>query len=113
MTYENIHQILTGLGVPVTYYQFEENTEVVPPFLCWYVPGSDGFYADNKVYAQLVQITIELYTEDKRWDLEAQLEEILNSNELPFNKTESYVDSEKLFLQTYETEAFINGTEQS
>ena len=112
MTFERIHEILSELQIPVTYYQFEEGTDVAPPFLCWYSPGSDGFYADNKVYAQLVEITIELYTPDKRWDLEAQLEEILNANELPFAKTESYIDSEKLFLNTYETEVFINGTKQ-
>ena len=112
MTYEQIQEALESLGLPTCYYQFEEDTEQAPPFLCWYIPGSNGFFADNKVYCQLVDITVELYTEDKRWDLEAALEEILNNNELPFQKTESYIDSEKLFLQTYETEVFIHGEQQ-
>lgn len=113
MKYEDIATMLQGLGLPVSYYQFEEGTDVAPPFLCWYSPGSDGFFADNRVYCQIVDITIELYTPDKRWDLEARLEEILNANEIPFTKTESYIDSEDLFLNTYETEVFLHGTEQS
>ena len=111
MTYEQIQTALESLGLPTCYYQFEEDTEVAPPFLCWYVPGSNGFFADNSVYSQLIELTIELYTADKRWDLEEALEGILNTNELPFQKTESYIDSEKLFLQTYETEVFINGSD--
>lgn len=109
MTFERIQELLEGTGLPVSYYQFEEDTEEAPPFICWYSPGSDGFYADNSVYAKLVDITIELYTPDKRWDLEEQVEEILNRNEIPYQKSESYIDSEKLFLQTYYTEVFING----
>lgn len=112
MTFEQIQEMLQATGLPVAYYQFEDNTGLAPPFLCWYSPGTDGFYADNKVYSQLADITVELYTEDKRWDLEEQIEEILNRHEMPYQKNESYIDSEKLFLISYYTEVFINGTEQ-
>ena len=109
MTYEQISQMIESMGVAYAYYQFPENTKQAPPFICFYYPEMNGFYADNKVYAKQVQLVIELYTNKKDFALEESVEAVLNDNEIPFAKYESYIDSEKLYMQTYESEVFING----
>lgn len=109
MKFDDIQNMLKTLNIPVTYYQFDDDTEVAPPFCAWYSPGIVGFYADNIVYAKQYEINIELYTDDKNWALEEALENILEANEIPYRKTESYIDSEKLFMQLYEAEVFLNG----
>lgn len=109
MNYATIPELLNGLEIPYAYYQFPEGTATEPPFICFYYPDQSGFYADNKTYAKRVSVNIELYTKDKNFELEQRLEDLLDSNEIGYRKYESYIDSEKLYMQTYESEVFING----
>lgn len=109
MTYQDISNLIAGLNIPYAYYQFPEGTEVAPPFICFYYSEQQGLYADNINYAKPVNLVIELYTKTKNFQLEAQLEQALNDVEIPYRRYESYIDSEKLFMQTYESEVFING----
>lgn len=109
MTFEQIPMIIAQMNIPYAYYQFPEGTDTAPPFICFYYQEQRGFYADNTNYAKPVLLVIELYTKNKDFQLENQLEELLNANEIPFAKYESYIDSEKMFMQTYESEVFING----
>lgn len=109
MTYEQIAQMLESIGIPFAYYQFTEDTAKAPPFMVFYYPDSPDFYADNTNYVKRVTLVIELYTDYKDFDLEEKIEKMLNDNELPYNHYESYIDTEKLYMQTYESEVFING----
>ena len=108
-TYTNINTMIQSLGIPYAYYQFPEGTAQPTPFICFYYSDTDGAFADNIVYSRLTTLVIELYTDDKRFDLEQQIEQLLNDNELPFRRYESYIDSEQMLMQTYETEVYING----
>lgn len=47
---------------------------------------------------------IELYTDEKSPDTEAQLEALLDGAGLFYDKTESYIESEKLYEVLYELE---------
>lgn len=107
MTYEEIAQAIEEIGIPFTYYQF--NKAVKPPFICFYYPESRNFNADSRVYQKGVLIVIELYTDKKDFELEEKIEQMLDERELVYHKNEEYVDSEKLYQITYETEGFING----
>ena len=109
MTYQEVNEIIAQAGIPYAYYQFPEGTEQAPPFICFYFPNQIGFAADNTNFAKPINLVIELYTQNKDFQLEAQIETLLNSNGLVYARTESYIDSEKLFLQTYESEVLING----
>lgn len=109
MTYQEISEMIKGIGVPYAYYQFPEGTGQAPPFICFYYSEQRGFYADNINYAKPVNLIVELYTKNKDFALESLVENTLNENEIPYAKLESYIDSEKLFMQTYESEVYING----
>lgn len=109
MTYEEVSNLIAQVGIPYAYYQFPEGTAQPTPFICFYYPGLDGFHADNGYYAKLVSLNIELYTDEKDFELEARLESILDEHEMPYRKLESYIDSEKMLMQTYESEVYING----
>lgn len=110
MTYQEINNLIASIGIPYAYYQFPEGTEIAPPFICFYYDEQRGFAADNINYAKPVGLVIELYTKVKDFQLEARIEEALNNNEIVYARLESYIDSEKLFMQTYESEVYINGS---
>lgn len=101
--------MIDGIGLPNAYYVFPKKTEQAPPFICFYFPGSDDLMADNTNYAQIRQLVIELYTENKDFALEATVESALTAHELPFSRTELYLDGEKMYMITYNTEVVING----
>lgn len=109
MTYKDISDMIAELNIPYAYYQFPEGTEVATPFICFYYPSQLGFAADNTNYAKPVDLVIELYTNEKDFQLEAQIEQKLNDNGLVFQRNESYIDSEKMLMQTYESEVLIDG----
>ena len=108
MTYKEISQMIAEVGVPYAYYQFPEETGQEPPFICFYYPNNNDFVADGENYVKVVQLVIELYTDNKDFDLEATLEAVLSEHDLVFTREETYIDSERMYLETYYTEVIIN-----
>lgn len=108
MTYKEISKMIEKVGVPYAYYQFPEGTGQEPPFICFYYPNNNDFIADDSNYVKVVQLVIELYTDNKDFSLEATLEAVLAEHDLVFTREETYIDSERMYLETYYTEVIIN-----
>ena len=111
MTYEQITTMINSMRYPYAYYQFKkdpENPPPPPPFICFYCPNDDDFKADNTHYARINTLVVELYTDEKEFDIENAVEAVLLSNEMVFDKTETYIDSETMYQITYTMEVVIN-----
>lgn len=108
MTYKEIAELVDGIGYPYAYYQFEKETAKEPPFICFYYPSRDDFVADDSNYSQITELTIELYTDNKDFTAEAAVEAALEAAGLVYEKDESYIDSERMYMITYTTEVLIN-----
>ena len=108
MTYEQIADMMTDIGLPFTYYSFPENEAPQLPYIVYYYPGTQNFPADNKVYQINQTLNIELYTRSKSFDYEAAVETVLEANGLVWDKTESYIDTEHMYEVLYELEVLIN-----
>ncbi|MCD8382785.1 MAG: hypothetical protein LUC30_07715 [Clostridiales bacterium] len=103
MTHEEIMAMLEKLGIPYAYDHFAEGESPEPPFVCFLYPRSDNFGADNIVYASASVLDIEVYTDYKDPALEERIEEILTAHELYYEKSEVWIESEKLYEVLYET----------
>lgn len=108
MTTKEISKMIADIGIPHAYYQFSKATAKPPPFICFYYPNSADFMADNINYAKINALTIELYTDNKDFDLEQQVEAALIAHELPFIREETYIDSERMYMVIFNTEVLIN-----
>ena len=108
MTRQEIYNMIASSGLPVAYYQFSEATAKPTPFICYYYPQDNNFSADNHNYVDVNQLVIELYTDNKDFELEDTIDGILHDNDLFFDKTEIYIDDEKMFMITYTMEVLIN-----
>ena len=53
---------------------------------------------------KLKQLEIELYTDEKSPDTESRVEEVLMQHNIYYTKTESWIESEKLYETLYEME---------
>jgi hypothetical protein len=111
MTMEKLVAMLQEIGIPFAYDHFAEGESPDPPFLCYLLPGSDNFAADGRVYFKVNEVRIELYSDSKDIGLEAKVETVLDSREIFYNKSEVWIQSEKLYeiLYSFEMEGLNNG----
>ena len=99
---EEIVLLLSQLtGIPFAYDHFAEGEAPDPPFICYLCPGSDNFSADGKVYKKINEVRIELYTDKKEPATELRLETVLDNASIFYNKTETWIESEKLYEVLY------------
>ena len=98
---EKLLSILDSIGIPYAYDHFAEGESPEPPFLCYLLPGSDNFSADGKVYHKISEVRLELYTDYKDLASEQEVEDTLDAVGLFYNKTETWIDSEKLYEVLY------------
>ena len=101
---EELVRIVSGMGIPFAYDHFAEGESPDPPFLCYLLPGSNNFSADGRVYYKIGRVNLELYTDRKDPEVEQKLEDALDAASLFYNKTEVWIDSEKLYEVLYQFE---------
>lgn len=101
---KTIVEILKEADIPFAYDHFAEGESPEPPFLCYLLPGSDHFAADGKVYYKINEVQIELYTDTKDLAVEQKLEAVLDKHGIFYAKSETWIDSEKLYEVLYQFE---------
>ena len=90
MTYQEIAQMIESIGLPYAFYQFPDDTEQAPPFICF-------LYDYNYTYADV--------------PLESAVEAVLGEHEMTWSKESVFIDSERMWQTSYSMEVFINGEE--
>lgn len=111
MTMEKLVEMLQEMKIPFSYDHFAEGESPEPPFICYLLPGSNNFAADGKVYFKINEVHIELYTDFKDLDLEKRVEDIFDFHDIFYNKSETWIESEKLYevLYIFEMEGLNDG----
>ena len=104
MTIENLVEMLQEMEIPFAYDHFAEGESPKPPFICYLLPGSNNFAADGKVYFKINQVRIELYTDSKDLAVERKMEMVLDESGIFYNKSEVWIQSEKLYEVLYSFE---------
>lgn len=100
MTLPELVQILKATGYPVAYSHFSSTPSI--PFITYVEIDSSNFHADNKSYKKIRNINVELYTNKKDLQAEETLEALLDANDLPYQTSEAYIESEQLFQRIYQ-----------
>lgn len=109
MTQQEVYQMAKEMGFPAAYHHFEEGQSPDPPFIVYLHPESNNFAADGIVYQKIHELNIELYTDKKMPEAESKVEDVLEKYGIFYEKTETYLDTEKMYEVIYEMEVLING----
>lgn len=109
MTEREVFQMIESIGFPTAYHHFEEGQEPEKPYLVYLYPGTNNFAADGTVYQGINRLDIELYTERKELESEKRVEAVLKEHGFFYEKTETYLESEKMYEVLYEMEVLIDG----
>lgn len=107
MTYKEVATLIASIGLPFAYDHFEMDNAVEPPFICFYFAGSNDLAADNTNYQRVRPLTIELYTDNKDFTLEEQVETALNAAGLVYSRNEVYIDSERMYMVSFLSDIVI------
>ena len=105
MTLQELYTALKAIGYPVAYSHFldtQQSPAPAPPFITYREAYSSDVMADNLNYVGVSNIQIELYTDRKDPAAEAAVQNKLKELGLPYSKTETYIEDERLFQVIYE-----------
>ena len=103
--------LLTETGLPFAYDHFVQGRSPRPPFITFLLPASNNFSADGTVYLKVDVVHIELYTDEKDPEAEKRVEDALDAHGIFYDKTEVWIESEKLYEVLYSFERKVNDGE--
>lgn len=99
MSNKEIYNLLKNMNLEVAYDHF--NNKIEPPFIIYVDDDPDTFKADDKVYKKINNYSVYLVTSKKDVLLEEQLEELFDNNHIPYDKTQSFIDDERIYQIEY------------
>lgn len=85
----------------VAYRAFPVGAAPSLPFICFLEVESNNFVADSRVYHKITAVDIELYTDQKDPVTEDAIEKMLDDNQLVWEKSEVYINSEDMLQVVY------------
>ena len=68
MTYKEINNMISSIGLDYAYYSFPVDEAPDLPYIVFYYPNYNDLGADDINYQTIAQLNIELYTENKDID---------------------------------------------
>jgi hypothetical protein len=104
MQLKELKSILESTGMPVAFNHFDNQETTPPPYIVYFTPECQEVYADGIVVFQVTTIEILLYTAIKDLEAEQSLERTLNKCGLAYEKSQAWIDQDRLYETLYETE---------
>lgn len=102
MTYQELKELLETSGIKFAFHHWEHPPKM--PYGVYFDDYTDNFAADDIAYVTIRHFIIELYVRQRDPDLESRLENILTAAGLFWDKDIVYIDSERFYQISYETE---------
>lgn len=93
---------LKKMGFPVAYSHYAEGDVPESPYIVIQGMGSNNFSADGIVYNEIEDTNIELYCDEKDQEAEKKISDFLTENKIYYEKTETYIESEKMIQSVFE-----------
>ena len=110
MTTQEVAAMVAEIGVPTAYYQFPEGTGQATPFVCFFYSGDNDMLADDSNYQKIEHLIIELYTDNKDFELEQTVESVLASRGMVWTRAEEWIDTERMLEVVYEMDVILEVT---
>ena len=93
---------LEKLDIPIQYRAYQVGHAPSLPYLIFYENDSDNIFADNSNWFDVLNVVCELYADNKDIELETKLQKLFYDLEIQYNSTETFIDSENMYLKAYD-----------
>ncbi len=104
MRLNELKELLERLGLPVAITSFFAETNL--PVVVILPVGTESSGSDFAAELRRDAYQIELYTEQKDFELEDRLEDLLDEQGIHFVKHEAYIDEEAMYQCAYQIELY-------
>lgn len=113
MTRKQVGQMMQSMGIPVIYRTYDQGKYHAPkpPYGVYYYVDSQDFYADCVNYARIERVALEVYSVKKDFEVESNIEQTLTEKAITWRRYDEYIDTEQLYLTTYEVYIMIDPEE--
>lgn len=101
MNEKELYELLQELNIPVAYNHFVAEDNITPPFILYRNDTANNLKADDKTYFKQHEYIIDLVTDTKDTVKEGLLEDLLDNNNVPYDKEEDYIEGEKIYQIRY------------
>lgn len=105
MNISELKNLISASGIPFVYDHWtsddSENSKPPIPFGVFRFPESANFFADGQVYENITDVEVIIVTEYKDPTVEASIEKVLNDAEISWQKTETYIEKERVYNIEY------------
>lgn len=103
MKFNELREELETLDIPVQYRAFKEGEAPDLPYILFYIDDNEGsLKADDQNFYKILNMSVELYSDEKDLELEEQIEAIFDHNKIEYDSFESYIEQEKMYEILYE-----------
>ena len=109
MTTKEVATMIASIGLPYAYYEFPDDTQREPPFVCFFFTGNNDMMADNENYTDTRTLAVELYASEKDFAHESTIRSTLKSKGLTFTQESDFLADEHLYITIFTTEVIIDG----
>lgn len=101
---DDLVKMMEETGLPFAYDHFEEGEAPEPPLYVIFFRRVITFLRDGRVYLKITEVHIELYTDCKDLSAEQKVEAVLDKHGIFSEKSEVWIESEKLYEVLYSFE---------
>lgn len=102
MTIQELAAGLKATDLPVAYHHFKKPPAL--PYLVYLYSYSSDLMADGMNYKDISNFQVELYSDKKDLASELIVENKLRDLDLPYFKTETWIETEELYQVLYEVQ---------
>ena len=101
MTPSEISTMLQSISQTIPVYYDHADVGAKVPFIEWRLMSDSNFSADNKTFCEVYSVTVDFYTKNKDLTSEGLIKSVLKNNDVPFSQDETYLDDERLYIETF------------
>lgn len=102
MTLEQLYQLLISSGIKFAYHHWDKPPPF--PYGVYLLAYTRNLPADGAAYQKINHYQVELYSIKKEPEAEMMLENTFDASGIFYDKTEEYIESEKIYQIIYEIE---------
>lgn len=101
LKYSELESVFGASGITVEEYNIETDEEVEIPYVAYVVSDADSFGADGVNYLKLLNVNLVMIDEKLNYSLQNDIEAVLTSNALSFNKTINFDEQNRLYQVSF------------
>ena len=114
MTRAEVRAVVASIGLPYAYYQWHDDDPdkpAGPPFLCFYYPDADPFFADGENYVNVDGFVLEHYSDEPDFAADARIGRILNANGITYVPSQDFISDQRMWRTTFRAGVTIEESE--